>query len=229
MSRKAPIVVVGFGLAVSVGLVARAATDDPGGRSREVEGPAVGPSGQTGELTWLENPAKPYAGGATAHGPYRLLPPGTLYIPRDYPGDTGSRTFGETSDTMTLTESSLHIEPVEGYKASSERGTTRGGTIISIDSVWAGPTGETILVSSARVPDWMLPLDVYLFPQDSILKVVSVSIAGRPAIVEQPVSGPAPNVGHVRLWFDGSELVLRSPSVGQDRLVALAEEIARQQ
>ncbi|PFG74140.1 hypothetical protein A9A59_1349 [Tepidiforma thermophila] len=219
------LAVVTLAIAFSVMLTALAAADGPRGWSDEVPGPERGPSGQTGQLTWLENPARPYAGGAEQVGPYRLLPPGTLYIERTYPGDTGARDFAETSSPDVLRRSALYFEPLPGFSVSSERGTVRDGQVIGIDSYWKNDAGDALIVSSAAVPDWMLPLDVYLYPTDSPLEVFTTTIAGRPAIVEQPSAGPAPNVGYVRVWLEGQEIVLRSPSMGQDRLIDLAARL----
>lgn len=162
------------------------------------------------------------------HGPYRLLPPGTLPIVRTYPGDSGSRDFSETRDQRVIDASPLkNVAPPSGYVARSTRALLRSGQVIGLDAVWDASGGNTVTVSAGTAPEWRLPLDVYLYMPDSLLEVLPITIAGRPAIVEQPRAGPAANVGHVRIWIDGIDVTLSSPTLDQNKLVALAESMAR--
>lgn len=209
-------------------LLVGAMADQPSAWSREFRGPAIGPSGQSGPIRYMENPGIPYSGGATMHGPYRLLPPGTLPIERTYPGDSGSRDFSETSDRRVIDSSALKsVYPPTGYVARSTRALLRSDQVIGLDAVWEALGGNTVTVSAGTAPDWRLPLDVYLYMPDSLLEVLPVTIAGRPAIVERPRAGPAANVGHVRIWIDGVDVALSSPTLDHTKLVALAESIAR--
>ncbi len=226
--RASTVVAVIVGALGSGALLVGAIADQPSAWSREVPGPAIGPAGQSGPIRYMENPGTPYSGGAVMHGPYRLLPPGTLPIERTYPGDSGSRDFSETRDRRVIDSSALKIvAPPAGYVARSTRALLRSGQVIGLDEVWEALGGNTVIVSAGTAPEWRLPLDVYLYMPDSLLEVLPITIAGRPAIVEQPRAGPAANVGHVRIWIDGIDVALSSPTLDQTKLVALAESMAR--
>lgn len=224
MPRRRSLIVSMASVAAAVGLLAGAVAEDRPSWSKEVSGPGVGPAGQTGELHYLENPAKPYQGGARQFGPYRLLPPGTRYIERDYPADTAPREFTETADPSLFTGSELYIPPLAGYAEKSANAVLRNSTPILVQLSWASAEIALQVVVTAA-PEWQMPLDVYLHFEDSPITVRSEMLSGHFAIVTEPTAGPAPNVGSVRVWLGGREIFLSSPNAGQDRLRVIAETI----
>ena len=211
----------------SLTFVIVAASSDGKSQLQEVPGPAVGPAGQTGELHYFEGtPATEYNGGAKEYGPYRLLPAGTKYIVRPFPEDKAPGAMTRTAGPSAVGASSLYIRPPDGF-------TLADGWVVAYDGfdheasfTWTAP-GATVWAAYAAVDDWRLPLDVYLYFNDSPLVVRPAMIGGYYAIVEEPRKGPAPNVGKVELYVNGRALVLRSPDLGQDRLEAIAAEVAK--
>jgi hypothetical protein len=217
-----------IGLLAVGGLAAAAAAQGGGGRPHEVPGPATGPSGQTGELHYFENKPKPWDGTFMQFGPFRILPPGIEVIVRDDPfGALASAPVAFTNNTPQIEKSPAHIAPVMGYSESQLNARLRGVTVTHIEAVWS-LGGATVIVMSDLVPESALPLDEYSSVAESPFAPVGtpVMIGERYAIVSQPKSGPAPHVGYVRMWLDGSEVWLRSDDVGQDTLVAIAKAVA---
>jgi hypothetical protein len=172
-------------------------------------------------VRYLENPAKPYTGGAESFGPYRLLPPGVLMPERSYPNAPTSRSFADTTDRTVFGSSNLYVTTPAGYTEKSVRAKLADGQLLDVDAVWERD-GKIIAVTMTKVDFASLPLDVPLYFPDSRLSIKTTSIGGRPALIEQPTAGPAPNVGYVRVWLDGRELVLTSPNLRQDELANLA-------
>lgn len=210
------------------GLAAVAAAQVGGGRPHEVAGPDIGPSGQTGELHYFENKPKPWDGTFTQFGPYRILPPGIEVVLRDDPfGSLAAAPVTFTTDILQINRSPAYITPVMGYSEAQVQARMRGGSVTHVEAVWS-LGAATVVVMSSVVPQSALPLDEYASLAESPLAPVGtpVMIGRRYAIVSQPKSGPAPHVGYVRIWLDGTDLWLRSDDLGQDKLVAIAEAIS---
>jgi len=117
--------------------------------------------------------------------------------------------------------SALYIAPTLGFTETGLTGTSIGGDIVQIVANWKGPSGSITIAHNA-LPAYMMPIDVYLYYPDSMLTWVKTKISGKPALIEQPVSGPAPNSGVVRIAIGNNELVLASPDLDQGTLTLLA-------
>ncbi|MGE3075814.1 MAG: hypothetical protein AB7O30_14385 [Dehalococcoidia bacterium] len=206
----------------SSALIAAAASGPTANSKVIANPPSRGPSGQDSPATWLANPATAYSGGAEDFGPYRLLPPGTEYIRREYTDQNPATSITEATDVAVLRDSELYIPPLQGFDEVQIRGLMRDSEVLAVDQVWKSHDGALIYLSVGRIPSWMLPLDVYLYPDDSILQVFTTTIDGRPTVIEQPRNGPSANVGYVRVWLNGQELALRSPSIDQVQLSEIA-------
>lgn len=221
----ASVGVIGTAIAFSGALVVASATSGISSKSQEVDGPAVGPSGQTGQMTYLENPAVvEFDGSGELHGPYRLLPPGTKYVSREYSRAWDSADYVEASSSDVLDLISWAQPPLE-HSLASARGTLVDGEIATFDIVWRRDGGSTVTLSGGRLAPWRLPLDVYLHPADSAIQVRPIEVHGYPAIIVEPSSGPAPNVGYLRIAFDGFDLAIQSPDLPHDQLVEVADNL----
>lgn len=210
------------------GLVAVAAAQVGGGRPHEVAGPAIGPSGQTGDLHYFEGKPKPWDGTFTQFGPYRILPPGIEVITRDDPfGSLQSAPVAFTTDRPQIEQSPAYVAPVMSFLETGITARLRGSVVTHVEAIWAAD-GATVIVMSDIVPESALPLDEYSSLAESALAPVGTAtmIGGRYAIVSQPKAGPAPHIGYVRIWLNGTDLWLRSDDLGQDKLVAIAEAIS---
>lgn len=193
-------------------------------RPHEVAGPDVGPSGQTGDLHYFDNPPSAESPTPTQFGPYRVFPPGSRVQNREYPDDPDPVEYRPTKDQASLANSPLHLAPPTGYREVELSGTERRGVPQIVSAHWASGSDELDVVAVV-MPTWRLPIDVYLDVQERRLEQRLTRIAGHEAVVEQPKSGPTPGLGYVRVWMNGWELVLTSTVLGQDRLEALAEQL----
>lgn len=193
--------------------------------AKRIPGPSVGPAGQTGPITYLENPATPFTGEAKSFGPFRLLPPGTKYIDRDggfspSPGDITS-----SNDIATVRASPLYVAPVPDAQEIELTEERLKGDPFRFTATWA-TGGKSIHLARVRYPDNQLPIDIYLHFPDSRVQVRPEMIAGKYAIVTEPASGPAANVGDVAIWLDGSLLWLWSPHADHTELRNIAAQLA---
>jgi hypothetical protein len=221
-ARILVVIIAGLGLAGMLSLVT--AVQEGPSKSRQVAGPPVGPAGQTGTITYLENPARPYSGGAQNFGPYRLIPPGSQKPTRVNPSDNPVA----ISDESVLQASSLYLHPLEGFAARRTSGVLSGsGEPIQVAQVWESEAGTVAVVVNSVTPESQ-PIDVALHFDDSPIEVRPVEIAGQPAILTLPRTGPAPNVGSVRVWLGSAELFLSSPDLDHDALTNLAAELVIQ-
>lgn len=201
------------------------------GRAREVTGVTIGPSGQTGELHVFENPTTGNVGGATEFGPFRVLPAGAAGIPRPAPPEEATKMRSQSSDPAVWRDSGLAVDPPAGFVQFAAQATLLDSEVDRVDYQWKGPEG-TVVGVIARVPAWRLPIDVYQRFPDSRLQVTTEMIEGYYAVIEEPKSGPAPNVGRVQVYVAtigqlGRGIVLSSPDMGQDKLRAVAASLAR--
>ena len=214
-------------IGLSVAAVAQNSNQGPS-LAKEVSGPNIGPSGQTGELHYLENPGNEFSGGSTTFGPYRLLPPGTKFIPRFAEGPP-PKLIERTTEKRSWPDRTLDLEPPNGLQEKRATATVLDGARVdSIEYVWTDGTQE-ILVLSMLVSEEMLPLDVYLPFDDSTLAIKTMRMSETTfAVIEQPRAGPAPNVGYVSVYSLGRLLTFQSPDVGQDRLLDIAKLVAGQ-
>jgi len=227
LKLKSAKVISGLAALLLAGLVVGAMAQGSGGPSqaREVAGPSVGPYGQQGELHYFENPAHEYSGGAKEFGPYRLLPAGTKYIPRPPKDPRPATSVEEVRDVARWKGTNLDVPAPKGFVERRAAATVIDGTTIdAVSFAWSSPSG-TIYAVVHSVAEDRLPLDVYLTFDDSPIEERPVMIAGYHAIVEQPRSGPAPNVGYVAVYVAGRSIDLHSPDMGQDRLVQVAQEL----
>jgi len=211
-------------IAIAVLMIGGAASQERPSGAKILERADRGPSGQPGPVNILGNPAKPYTGGAVEHGPYRLLPPGTKYIPREYPKDAPQEQPVVTLDASVRAGSSLYIAPLPGFTEVRGSATLHAGEVVLTEAEWSGPVG-TVYVAARLLKPWNLPLDVYLSYPDSALQVRVETISGYPAVILEPARGPAPNVGYVQAAVDGELIHLSSPTTGQDTLRTLAAQI----
>ena len=226
--RRRLLTLAAIALLAAGGLAAVAAAQGGGGRPHEVLGPAIGPSGQTGDLHYFENKPNPWDGTFTQFGPFRILPPGIQVIERADPfGSLESAPVTLTTEAQQIGKSPAYIAPVVGYGETQLKARMRGGVVTQVEAVWS-LGGATVVVMSGLVPLSALPLDEYSSLAESPLAPVGTPtlIGGRYAIVSQPKSGPALHVGYVRIWLDGTDLWLRSDDLGQDKLAAIAEAIS---
>lgn len=225
-------IVLGATSVFAGGIVAVAATQAGGGHgpsdAKEVSGPSVGPAGQTGKLHYLENTARPYAGGAQDFGPFRLLPAGTQYIPRPLPTELADAPTPADADVSALQSSSLWLDPPRGFATSGAAGRTWLGKVDEARFVWRSPEGKTIRANVSSVHDWERPLDVYLVYSDSLISVLPEMISDHYAIVNQPAAGAAPNVGYVTVFANNKILELSSPDLDQDYLKSIVSELIAQ-
>ncbi len=221
------ILVIAIGASLSVaafGAYASAQLGESPSQSKSVPGPAIGPSGQTGDLHYFENPAKEFDGTSEKFGPYRLLPLGTKFIPRAYPDDKAPRDFSETKDSVLLSASKAHVLRPTGFVETNLSGTLRNGAPIVLSATWISGK-RTVTVASAPVQQWALPIDVYLHFPDSLIAVKPVMIGGWPGIVTRPTSGPVAGIGSVQIWLDGIEVVFTSADLNRDEVTAIAEAV----
>jgi len=227
MKRMSTLVVLGLCAALTVGLAATALAQRDGdhpSRAGEVPGPTMGPSGQTGDLHYFENNGTAYAGGATFVGPFRLLPPGTQFIPRPSRVQV-PRTVDRSADPNKWIGTQFELSAPPGFSEASAQATLLDGTRLdSVDYLWTGVEGR-VQGRITTIDDSQLPLDVYLTFDDSPIVITVQPIPGGFAVIEQPRKGPAPNVGYVNAYFAGRLLLLESPDLGQDRLLQIAQEV----
>jgi len=210
--------------ATFVSLIVSQGQDEPSRASR-IPCPSVGPAGQTGEMTCFESRPTPYTSGATMFGPYRLLPAGTKFIERDYGAAPQASDFSEVNDSDAIRKSSLYIRPPLGVAETALRESTLKGTPLQVLSTWE-LDGKTVnVVVTVDRPEW-LPIDVYLHFPDSLIQVRAEMIAGKYAIVMEPATGPAKNIGYVTVWLDGIEVSFSSEGHDHKTLRALAQAIA---
>ena len=199
------------------------AEGDPSQANR-IPCPAVGPAGQTGEMTCYESIPSPYAGGAKEFGPYRLLPPGTKFIERDYGIPPASSDFTEVADKTAIRNWRIYVAPPGGAVERTLAGRALRNDPLQVFSTW-DVEGKTVNVIATAYSGALLPIDVYLYFPSSRISVSAEMIGGRYVIVDQPTTGPAPNVGYVAVWLDGFEIAFRSPEHDHKVLRALAEAI----
>lgn len=213
-------IVVGAALVFAGSMIAVAATQNRGGPStaKEVAGPSVGPAGQTGELHYLENTARRYAGDAQDFGPFRLLPAGTQYIPRPLPTELTGKPTPHPVSLDELKASQLWVDAPEGLELAQASGDEWLGKAINAQFLWRTADGKSVQATVSIVEDWQKPLDVYLVYPDSLLRVAPVMIDGHYAIVNEPSTGPAPNVGYVSVFVNNKLLYLSSPDLDQKAL-----------
>ena len=229
--RRLPIITAaGAASLIAAGMTAAAIVGNGDGPSsaRQIAGPSVGPAGQTGDLHYLENPAKPWDGTSQQWGPYRLLPAGTRYIERPLPPDRAPHQAEQATDPSIWRSSPLAVQPPAGFTEKQGKAVLYDGQVGELWFTWVGSEG-TVNAGVGQLLDWRLPMDVYLYYDDSPLVIRPVKIEGFPAIIEEPRAGPAPNVGRVEVAAKGKVFVLRSPDIGQDRLESIAAEIVRTQ
>ena len=225
--RRTPLVFLASAALIGVATtgIVFAQNAGSGGEASRIACPDVGPSGQVGEMTCNEAPAGAGDGESPSFGPYRLLPPGTKFIERDYgpapqPGD-----FEEVDNEAVVREWHTYTAPVEGATEESLTGRLLRGEPLQIFSTWR-IDGHPVTVIVTDYPGSFLPLDVYLHPDDSRVAVKPEQIGGRFAVVEEPASGPAANVGYVSLWMGGYEVAFRSSELDHAALRQLAEAVA---
>jgi hypothetical protein len=195
MKRRSTLIAVALSATVTAGLTATALAqrggDNPS-RAKEVAGPAVGPAGQTGELHYFENPGKEYAGGATMVGPYRVLPPGTKYISRDWPGPV-PKTIEYSADPATWSQTALVLPEPAGFRQTSAQATILDGTrVATVDYVWSSAAGQ-IHARVLVIPEARLPLDVYLTFDDSPIVNTVMKIEGGFAVAVASAQSPGPS------------------------------------
>lgn len=159
-------------------------------------------------------------------GPYRVLPPGTAFIDRDYGPAPAPTDFVDTSDASAIEQWSAYVAPPNGVSQQSLSARTLKGVPLQVFATWS-QNGARIDVVVTDYPDAMLPIDVYLHPSDSPIAVRTETLAGKPAVIEEPAAKPAAGVGYVAIWLGDVELALRSPDVGQDVLREIASQVAR--
>lgn len=206
------------------------AKDSPA-TARPVDGPSTGPSGQTGELTYLDDTGSDYAGGADEFGPYRLVPPGTKQIVREYPQDTEAREFSESHSRSDLPSSRLLVAPDDDWTESAFRALLRNGRVVEVSALWEGSGGISVSLLLMEVPDWALPLDTYLTFPDSLTTLAPAMIAGHYAILDGPNEDrqqgvpPPPPGGTVRIYFGGGELIVQSDVLPVAEVAELAADI----
>jgi hypothetical protein len=229
MKRKSAMAVTALSALAAMGLavVAIAQPSDKGpSEAVEVPGPSVGPSGQTGELHYLENPGTEYQGGARQFGPFRLLPPGVAFIPRPFQGEPATRLEKRSEPTFREgNELALQI-PTNFTEKSASAMVVNGKEVRRIDYVFTSPEGE-VSASTTPVAESSLPLDVYQYFDDSPLENVLKQFGDIFVVIEQPKTGPAPNVGYVNIYARGRLILLQSADVGQDRLLEIGLELAQ--
>jgi hypothetical protein len=177
-------------------------------------------------MTCYEAIPTPFAGGEVEFGPYRLLPPGTKFIERDYGTPPAPDDFRDEDDPETLRAWPMYVPPPEGVRELSLAGQVVRGKPFQVRAEWERD-GKVVHAVMTDYPETLLPLDVYLHPAESRIMVKAEMIEGRFAIIQEPLAGPAPNVGYVAIWLDGVELALRSPEFGHDTLRSLAADSAR--
>jgi len=175
-------------------------------------------------LHWFENPPTDSSGSSSQFGPYRVFPPGAKIQDRTYPDDPDPIPYSDSRDRITISKSDLYIPPPPGYTESGITAKTRRGEPHIIAAEWVAGDSHFNVVS-VLAPAWRLPLDVYLDLPESRFVQRTLQINGHPAIVDEPKAGPMPNVGYVRVWMGGWEIVITSPNVGQDRLLSLADQL----
>lgn len=199
--------------------------------ARPVAGSDVGPSGQTGQITYLDNTGEAYRGDAEEFGPFRLMPPGTKHLVREYPADTAPRDFRETYSRQSLPSSKLLVLPPAGWSESAFRTVLRNGIPIEASGLWASPDGRAVSFFVIDVPDWALPIDVYLGFPDSLTVKSMTTISTHPAIVEGPnerrslKTPPPPPGGSVRVYVNGVQLILQSDDLEIEELTQVAKSV----
>jgi hypothetical protein len=176
-------------------------------------------------MTCYESIPSPYTGGAKEFGPYRLLPPGTKFIERDYGNPPLTSDFADVTDQPRIRSWRTYVAPPEGVLERTLAGRSLRGEPLQILATW-DVRGKPVDVITTAYPSQLLPIDVYLHFPDSRISVTAETIGGRFAIVDQPSAGPAPNVGYIAIWLDGFEVAFRSAEHDHKVLRSLAETVA---
>ena len=212
-----------------MGVVAAALSQTSDGRSSlatEVPGPSVGPSGQTGDLHYLENPGTEYRGGAEEFGPFRLLPPGTKFIERASRG-VPATSVEEVDRPAVWEDSDLVLSiPTEVQADRISATVVNGESLAQLNYALSARDGG-LTATVMRVSDSSLPLDVYRPLADSPLEIVTTQRNGAYVVIEQRRSGPAPSSGYVSIYADGRLLTLYSQELGQDRLAEIGLQLVQ--
>jgi len=169
------------------------------------------------------SPSATSVSGPELYGPWRLHPAGTP------PGDPTPRATREPPaqaviDEAALRTSRLFIPPPPTFRITQISGTSVGSTLIQVVEQWAGGS-DSLTVAHNAFPKSMLPADVYLYPSTSPIVIEKITVAGHPALIERPASGPAPGVGVVRVAVGANELALTSPTMDHGELTKVAEQL----
>jgi hypothetical protein len=155
-------------------------------------------------------------------GAFRLFPEGSAYPERDNPGGPAPANQETTSDIATARDAPILIDPPSGYTRETATVTTFDSAAQSVSQTWKDERGRQLLVRAGFLRENELPIDVTISSPGALVDVRAIMVDSRFAILTQPASGPAPNVGGISVGMDTWIFHLTSPDLGQDELRKVA-------
>jgi hypothetical protein len=171
----------------------------------------------TGDTDEADDPA-----GTTRFGPWRLIP--AEYSVSHISNVASRKGFNQTDEPAEMAGSPLYLdEPIDGFTVQSVFAARVDDHPVAVTHEWDSPEG-TLFVSMLEVPDEDLPIDIVREDPEK-LTLTKVDIAGHDTLLVVPGEGIAPGVGAIRVWLDGTELVLGSTSFSIDQMQDFAERI----